>query len=187
VKRPGRKLTSEEMALWTKVALTVTPLERRICRPVEERDGPEPSVQGPRRVRPAQRSAPVSVPAQQPRAAERRPLDRHGLDAGWEYKLARGQVAPDFTLDLHGATLDVAHGRLDHGLALALAQGARVVLLITGRERPSDDRSSRGAIRRAFMDWLALGPHASRIATVRPAHPRHGGAGAVYIVLRRVR
>jgi DNA-nicking Smr family endonuclease len=96
-------------------------------------------------------------------------------------------VPPDFTLDLHGATLDAAHARLEHGLTLALAQGARLMLLITGRDRPSDDRRGRGAIRRKFMDWLAAGPHASRIAAIRPAHPRHGGAGAVYIVLRRPR
>jgi DNA-nicking Smr family endonuclease len=125
-----------------------------------------------------------------PRAGEEtppRPLDRHGLDAGWDRKLARGLVAPDFTLDLHGATLDAAHARLEQGLTLAVAQGARLVLLITGRYRPSDDRTSRGVIRRKFMDWLAAGPHASRIAAVRPAHPRHGGAGAVYIVLKRTR
>ena len=36
-----------------------------------------------------------------------------------------------------------------------------------------------------FLDWLAAGPHASRIAAIRPAHPRHGGAGAVYVILRR--
>ena len=89
-----------------------------------------------------------------------RSLDRHGLDAGWDRRLARGLVAPDFTLDLHGATLDAAHSRLEHGLTLALAQHARLVLLITGRDRPSDDRRSRGAIRRKFMDWLAAGPHA---------------------------
>jgi DNA-nicking Smr family endonuclease len=115
------------------------------------------------------------------------PLDRHGLDAGWDRRLARGLVPPDFTLDLHGATLDTAHARLEHGLTLALAQGARLVLLITGRHRPSDDRTSRGVIRRKFMDWLTAGPHASRVAAVRPAHPRHGGAGAVYIVLKRPR
>ena len=100
-------------------------------------------------------------------------------------------VQPDFTLDLHGATLDMAHARLDHGLTQALAQGARVVLLITGRPRPSDDHagrsSRRGAIRAKFLDWLEAGPHASRIAAIRPAHPRHGGAGAVYLVLRRPR
>lgn len=124
-----------------------------------------------------------------PKVPERkRPtLDRHGLDASWDRKLAQGHVAPDFTLDLHGHTLDAAHARLDHGLALALAQGARLVLLVTGRERPSEDRRGRGVIRRKFLDWLAAGPHASRIAAIRPAHPRHGGAGAVYIVLKRVR
>ena len=76
-------------------------------------------------------------------------------------------------------------------LSQALAQGARVLLLITGRARPADDHSlrgeRRGVIRAKFMDWLAAGPFASRIAAVRPAHPRHGGAGAVYLILRRAR
>jgi DNA-nicking Smr family endonuclease len=112
------------------------------------------------------------------------------LDANWDRKLARGVVRPDFTIDLHGASLDAAHSRLDHGLTLAMAQGARVVLLITGRPRPSDEHAGRsdrrGAIRAKFLDWLAAGSHASRIAAIRPAHPRHGGAGAVYLILRRI-
>ena len=41
------------------------------------------------------------------------------------------------------------------------------------------------AIRAKVMDWLASGPQASKIAAIRPAHPRHGGAGAVYLVLRK--
>jgi DNA-nicking Smr family endonuclease len=127
-----------------------------------------------------------------PRAGEeRRSLDRHGLDASWDRKLARGVVQPDVTLDLHGATLEVAHARLEHALTQALAQGARVMLLITGRPRLSDDHSGRtgrrGAIRAKFADWLMAGPHAGRIAAIRPAHPRHGGAGAVYLVLRKPR
>ena len=72
-----------------------------------------------------------------------------------------------------------------------MAQGARVVLLITGRPRPADGQAGRGdrrgAIRAKFVDWLTAGPHASRIAAIRPAHPRHGGSGAVYIVLKRPR
>ena len=39
----------------------------------------------------------------------------------------------------------------------------------------------------AIGDWLAGSRHAGRIAAVRGAHPRHGGAGALYIVLRRNR
>jgi DNA-nicking Smr family endonuclease len=66
-----------------------------------------------------------------------------------------------------------------------------VLLLITGKPRPGDDHGSRGerrgAIRAKVLDWLAAGHHASRIAAVRAAHPRHGGAGALYIVLRRGR
>ena len=119
-----------------------------------------------------------------------RPLDAHGLDSSWERKLAKAAISPDFTLDLHGCGLDAAHDRLDHGLSLALSQGARMVLVITGRSRPVDaaDRGSRrGAIRAKLLDWLAAGPHGSRIAAVRPAQPRHGGAGAVYVVLRRTR
>lgn len=126
-----------------------------------------------------------------PRNTEDRALDGSTLDASWDRKLARGIIQPDFTLDLHGASLEAAHARLDHGLALALAQDARVVLLITGRPRQSDGNAARGerrgAIRAKFLDWLAAGPHASRVAAIRPAHPRHGGAGAVYVVLRRPR
>jgi DNA-nicking Smr family endonuclease len=191
VKRPGRKLSGEEAALWKRVVQTVQPLKGRVQQPVEPPPAP-PAALPPATPPPRKRAK--STPALQPTAAptppkavERRPLGQHGLDAGWDHKLARGLVAPDFTLDLHGATLDAAHGRLEHGLTLALAQGARLVLLITGRDRPSEDRRSRGVIRRKFMDWLAIGPHASRIAAVRPAHPRHGGPGAVYIVLRRPR
>jgi DNA-nicking Smr family endonuclease len=129
------------------------------------------------------------LPAPAPPPPAPRPLDRHGLDANWDRRLGKGTVAPDFTLDLHGASLDAAHARLEHGLTLAAVQGARVVLVITGRPRPHDgpaDRGSqRGAIRAKLLDWLAYGSHAGRIAAVRGAHPRHGGAGAVYVVLRK--
>ena len=46
-------------------------------------------------------------------------------------------------------------------------------------------RGKRGAIRAAVGDWLAASRHAADIAAVRSAHPRHGGAGALYIILRR--
>ena len=119
-----------------------------------------------------------------------RPLDRHGLDGSWERKLAKAEISPDFTLDLHGHTLDAAHARLDHGLAQAVSLGARLVLVITGKPRPveaADRGGRRGAIRAKLLDWLAHGSHASRIAAVRGAHPRHGGTGAVYVVLKRPR
>ncbi len=119
-----------------------------------------------------------------PRAGE----NRIGLDGSWERKLSRAAIAPDFTLDLHGNNLDAAWTRLDDGLGQAKAMGARLVLVVTGKPRPVDpaDRGTRrGAIRAKILDWLAAGRHAGDIAAIRKAHRRHGGDGALYIVLRK--
>lgn len=191
--KPPRGLSPEEAALWAQVARTVRPI-----RPPRHGEGDHakhgggvpPSgepLQG--HTKPQQPSTAYGGPP--PRSGEVfRSLNRHGLDGSWERKLAKAEIAPDFTIDLHGHSLEAAHRRLDHGLALALAQQARVVLVITGKPRPVDaaDRGSkRGAIRAKLLDWLALGSHASRIAAVRPAQQRHGGPGAVYLVLKRIK
>ncbi len=193
MKPSPRGLSPEEAALWARVAGTVKPLGGR---PLITSPTPDPSPEGegnriaigsgkPLPFRGGVGVGDVPKPGASPPP---RPLDRHGLDTSWERKLAKASIAPDFTLDLHGHSLDAAHVRLDHGLTQALAQGARLVLVIAGKPRPVDaaDRGQRrGAIRAKLLDWLAAGPHASRIAAVRAAHPRHGGAGAVYVVLRR--
>ncbi len=193
MRRP-RRLSPQEAELWARVAQTVAPLPGRRVAP-RPAPPPAPPVAEPPDMasallaRPKAGTPPPQRRAEPPRPPVR-PLDRHGLDASWERKLSRAEVAPDFTLDLHGHSLDAAHARLDHGLAQAVALGARVVLLITGRPRPAEaaDRGERrGAIRAKVIDWLAAGAHASRIAAVRPAHRKHGGAGALYIVLRRAK
>lgn len=109
------------------------------------------------------------------------------LDASWDRRLSRGLVAPDVTLDLHGHNLAAAYDLLDRRLEQAIRAGARLLLLVTGKPPAPERRGSRGAIRAAVGDWLAASRHAGRIAAVRNAHPRHGGAGALYIVLRRSR
>jgi len=190
VSRPPRGLSAAEAEMWARLAATVKPLPGK--RPVEVKI-PEIKDLAPLPPRPQARvrAAVQTAKMPPPKLPSPRPLDAHGLDSSWERKLAKAAVVPDFTLDLHGYTLDSAHGRLEHGLAQAIAHGARLVLLVTGRPRPSDDHAARGerrgAIRAKLLDWLAAGPHAGRIAAVRQAHPRHGGAGAVYIVLKRPR
>ena len=193
--RPPRGLSASEAALWARLAQTVKPIN-----PLRSGEGGHAQhaggaqASGPAPSKSRSPHVPLRPPAggPPPRSGEelKRPLEQHGLDSSWERKLAKAAIAPDFTLDLHGYGLDAAHDRLDQGLSLALSQGARMVLVITGRARPVDaaDRGSRrGAIRAKLLDWLAAGPHGSKIAAVRPAHPRHGGAGAVYVVLRRAR
>jgi DNA-nicking Smr family endonuclease len=111
------------------------------------------------------------------------------LDASWDRRLSRGLVAPESSVDLHGHTLGTAYDRLDRGLEQALDRGDRVLLLITGKPpAPESERPHRrGAIRAAVGDWLKASRFADRIAAVRAAHPRHGGSGALYIVLRRAK
>jgi DNA-nicking Smr family endonuclease len=190
--KPPRGLSDGEAVLWRRLTATVVPIH-----PPRHGEGDQPKAGGGAPSAPpdlAARKEKPRVPLH-PRPAAGGPPprigeDRVGLDTSWERKLARAAIAPDFTLDLHGHTLDQAHARLDSGLAQARAMDARLVLLITGKSRPTpaaDRGSTRGAIRAKVLDWLAAGPHASDIAAIRGAHRRHGGEGALYLVLKRRR
>jgi DNA-nicking Smr family endonuclease len=108
------------------------------------------------------------------------------LDGGWDRRIRRGAVLPERTIDLHGHTLASAQAALDHALARALADDIRTLLVVTGKP-PREGDTRRGLIRASIHDWLAHSGHARRIAAVRNAHPRHGGSGALYVILRRRR
>lgn len=172
----GRRLSADERALWRRVTENVRALAEGAGSPAvaeapaEPRDpAVMPAIAAvARRVDQARRSAPGTT-----------------LDGGWDRRLERGLVAPDVSLDLHGHTLDSAYRALDLGLERAVAARARVVLLITGRAPRGEGAARRGVIRAAIGDWLGASRHAARIAAIRNAHPRHGGAGALYVILRR--
>ncbi len=183
--RPPRGLSPDEAAAWRKVAATVTPLHPQptIPTPPPLATSPPPP---PANIVKGRIAAPLPVrPAPPPPP----PRISNGLDASWDRKLARGSVVPDVTIDLHGMTLDTAHRHLLGGIATGQAMGARIVLVIAGKPRPHTDHDQRGerrgAIRAKLLDWLAHSAIASQIAAVRAASPRHGGSGAVYIVLRK--
>lgn len=186
---PGRRLSPEERALWRKLARTVTPLRRsRIVAPVPD---PVPAAVPPPPAEPAPRMK-GRVPAARAPAAPPpppRPAPVPVLDGSWEKRIRSGQLTPDYSVDLHGLNLAAAHVRLDRLLGEAVAHGWRVLLVVTGKPRPAPEAGEprrRGAIRAEIGDWIARSPHADRIASVRQAHPRHGGSGALYIILRRV-
>jgi DNA-nicking Smr family endonuclease len=174
----------EEPLSWHRVVNDVRPLAGRL--PVAAPPRPQPAE--PSRAVPAAPAAPPA-PMLAPALAPTPKTRPNTLDGSWDKQLGRGAVSPDSTIDLHGHTLQSAYVVLDHGLARAIAHGDRVLLLVTGKPpRPESERPhARGAIRAAVADWLAGSRHADRIAAVRGAHPRHGGAGALYIILRRSR
>ncbi len=172
-----RRLAPDEKALWQKVVATVRPLHRGVEQSQQAQEPGEPS-QPPAAARPRAAPAPALRPAKTAPGAT--------LDGSWDRRLSRGLVQPDLTVDLHGHNLGTAYSLLDSSLEQAVDTGARVLLLITGKPPELNQRPiKRGAIRGAVGDWLAASRHAGNIAAVRGAHPRHGGAGALYIILRR--
>lgn len=181
-----RRLSADEHALWSKVARTARPLPGRsfeeLLADAGSGDSLPPLPLAPRQARtmPSHKAA-LHKPQQGPRDT---------LDGRWDKRIAKGDLAPDVTIDLHGETLATAHARLNRGLDTAIRRGDRTILLITGRPAVDNPRlppTSRGVIRASVMDWLQVSPYADRIAAIRNAHPRHGGSGALYIVLRRAR
>ena len=192
--RPPRGLTAEEAAAWARVAETVRPMvppgHREEDRAKRAGGDSPPGA-------PIEPSRPAPTPLRQPPSSRRPPPPPPGeetksndLDSHWDRRFRSGSIEPDFTLDLHGHTQVEAHDRLIDGIAQARAMGARVVLLIAGKSRPvaaADRGSQRGAIRANVLDWLAASSHGHAIASIRKAHIRHGGEGALYVVLKRAR
>ncbi len=184
--KPPRGLSAEEAEAWARVAASVVPLVRRrseIAPPAVVETTPAP-----KQIRRFPVPPPKQAPAPNALPRRPRPIGTGGLDSHWDKRLKTGSIDPDVTLDLHGHGLDAAHGRLENGIGQARAMGARLVLVVTGKPRPVDaaDRADRrGAIRSKILDWLAAGQHADAIAAIRTSHRRHGGDGAIYIVLRR--
>ena len=172
-----RRLGPEEERLWARVVRSVRPLDATAAPAVPADSAlPEPVDPGPGLRR---RSAPAPSPTARAPGAT--------LDGTWDRRLGRGLAAPDATLDLHGRNLATAYDLLDRWLDDSIRTGARLLLLITGKPPGPGGGARRGAIRAAVGDWLQASRHAGAIAAVRNAHPRHGGAGAIYIVLRRRR
>ncbi|OSZ63261.1 hypothetical protein CAP39_14455 [Sphingomonas sp. IBVSS1] len=168
-----RRLSAHERALWARVAASVKPL------PGKAR--PEAPPATPAAISPP----PVKiVPAPPPRPAPARPGPHPlgaPLDGSWDRQISRGRLTPDRIIDLHGHTLADAHSRL--ATAIHAGDGARVILVITGKGRP--DRPAR--IRAELMHWLERPDMRAAVASVRAAHPRHGGSGAFYLILRRAK
>jgi DNA-nicking Smr family endonuclease len=182
-----RRLSDDEGALWRGVIRSVSPLKRRRLRAeVAEAEPPErkskpPGPAKPATVRPT-RAAPAPKPASKPAPPPLQPLDRRV-----KQRLARGSESIDGRIDLHGRTQSQAHAALLRFLETRQAQGARIVLVITGKGRGVGDAASeRGVLKRQVPLWLALPDFRRFVVAVEDAHVGHGGEGALYVRLRRL-
>jgi DNA-nicking Smr family endonuclease len=106
-----------------------------------------------------------------------------GMDARTLTRLRRGQTRIEARIDLHGMTQAEAYAALTEFVVDARNEGRRTLLVITGRGTRAGPGG--GVLRTQLPGWLngpVLRPHVLAFA---PAQPKHGGAGAFYVYLRK--
>lgn len=177
-RRRLRHLTDDEIALWLTVTKSVTPRPESML-PALTSPALEKAAQAPPSP-PAAQQMPPPPPrgAQLPRLA---PLDRR-----LKQRLTRGQVAVDAVIDLHGLHQREAHAALHRFLLRAQGNGAKLVLVVTGKGegRAAEDYGG-GVLRRSVPLWLRAPDWRGLVVGFEEAARPHGGAGALYIRLRR--
>lgn len=207
-KGKNRPLSDTENALWRHTASTTQPLKRAKSRvhaaledalPLASAQPPaaQPNLKrgaGPARAVPL---APARPSAAAP-DAPRKPPPLSDFDAKRARKLRTGQVEIDARIDLHGMRQAEAHSALRGFLHGSHRKGHRVVLVITGKGAPASSarsdhwsdsmgRSERGILRRSVPQWLSEPDLRAIVVSFTPAAIRHGGDGALYVHLRRLR
>jgi DNA-nicking Smr family endonuclease len=191
-RRTQRRLSEGELQLWTQVARSTLPLPGRN---LPELDDIELSQSKPASapgsfaalldntvavlpVRPAPK--PAVKPALKPLA----PIERRVLTA-----LKRGAQSIGAVIDLHGLRQDEAHGALRHFIVRAQGNGITLVLVVTGKggidAGPLGE--ARGVLRRVVPHWLRMADMRSYVLGFDEAARNHGGAGALYVRIRRHR
>jgi len=182
-----RGLGPDDAALWARAMKDTTPLRDRALwlEPPKISTSAPPLDKAAMRLRNA-----IETPSG---PAPKGPL---GIDGGLEKRMRRGAVEVDATLDLHGQTQTRAHDQLIRFLTIAEATGRRVILVITGKGAPKSDADfdsdwrvaeTRGVLRQMVPQWVREPPLADKVLSIRPAHMRHGGSGAFYVILRKSR
>ena len=108
-----------------------------------------------------------------------------GVDRRLVRRLRNGDFAYQAHLDLHGMTAEEARIAVDRFLTGAHQKGQRCVLIIHGRGLNSKDQVP--VLKTRLAQWLARGSWARLVLAFTSARPCDGGAGALYVLLRRQR
>lgn len=181
----GRSPSREERNLWRHIVKDVAPLKRvkrRAEAPAEPKiDTPPaepPAPARPRRAAPAARVAKLL-----PKLA---PGDTPSIDRRTADKLRGGRLDIEAKLDLHGLTQEEAHQALSRFIARAQDKGKRMILVITGKGARGAGTAG-GILKEAVPRWLNEPGLRPRVLSFSHAQPRDGGAGALYLLLKRVR
>ena len=185
-----RHLRADELDLWQAVARTARPLHGVVLPDSVMTDSIATSA--------LQEKPPAAIPRFQ--IGEKTSLFRKDvalpgpgvvMDAKAFTRMSKGKLAPDARIDLHGMTVSEAHPELIRFILNAHSDGARLALVITGKGKPGADfgpiPQRYGVLKHQVPNWLRSPPLSGLILQISEAHLKHGGAGALYVYLRRTR
>ena len=182
-----RHLNPDELDLWQAVA--------RTARPLHGVSLPHPVANEPPLTEPKQRAAlprfQVGEKATVFRKDDALPGPGIQMDVKAFTRMSKGKLSPEARIDLHGMTVAEAHPELIRFILNTHAEGLRLVLVITGKGKPGPDfgpiPQRYGILKHQVPNWLRSPPLGGLILQVSDAHLKHGGTGALYVYLRRVR
>jgi len=179
----------EDADLWAAYAKTVKRVRTKVAAKAhEKRSSSRPSEQrepGSRGPLPGNQ-AKEFLPASQRKACLDPGFRRDDVvfERSREKALRDGEVRIEARIDLHGMTQEEAFAALEAFLQRQIKRGSRLLLVITGKGGARREPDKKGVLRANLPGWLEslAGQH---ILALRPAAPKHGGAGAFYVVLKK--
>jgi DNA-nicking Smr family endonuclease len=98
-------------------------------------------------------------------------------------RLKRGEFPVQDHVDLHGLKKQEAETRVRDFLIRSYHQGLRCVLIVHGRGLNSQDHMP--VLKERLPSWLNRGPINKIVLAFSTARPYDGGAGAIYVLLRK--
>ncbi|MDK4733478.1 Smr/MutS family protein [Rhizobium sp. CNPSo 3490] len=179
-----RKLSADERILWGKVARSTRPMPGK-ANELTELDAFLAEAEAATERQAAEKQTSVAPTAAQPAppSTPRQPAKaHHPLERPVKRKIAKGRLALEARIDLHGLVQSEAHVILLDFLIRAHERGMRHVLVITGK---GSSLGSEGALKRAVPLWFSKPEFRYLISSYEPAAQHHGGEGALYIRLSR--
>ena len=107
---------------------------------------------------------------------------RPGVQNGVFRKLKQGRYDMEARLDLHRMTTAVARRELFEFIEESHQLGLRCVILIHGKGESSAERERSSILKGCTDHWLR---ELDIVQAFHSAQPRHGGTGAVYVLLKK--